>query len=212
MTRWGMAIDLRRCIGCQTCTIACKLDNGTPPNIYWRLVKDIEIGRYPNVKRIFLPLQCMHCAEPPCLAVCPTTATQKREDGIVYIDYSRCIGCGYCILACPYDARWLVKERRGFFNSELTKPEQLSPLNDKIGVCTKCDFCMDRIDEGLARGLNPGVDPEATPVCVGSCIAKALVFGDLDDPDSEVSRIVRERSAFRLLTEMGTEPSIYYVW
>jgi phenylacetyl-CoA:acceptor oxidoreductase 27-kDa subunit len=105
MTRWGMVVDLSRCVGCQTCTIVCKLDNGTPPNIYWRLVRDVEVGRYPNVKRFFLPLQCMHCAEPPCL-ICPTTATQKRKDGI---DYSKCIGCGYCILACPYDARWLIK-------------------------------------------------------------------------------------------------------
>ncbi|MEM4288246.1 MAG: 4Fe-4S dicluster domain-containing protein [Candidatus Caldarchaeum sp.] len=212
MVRWGMVIDLSKCVGCQTCTVACKLDNGTPPDIFWRFVKDVEVGAYPNVTRFFLPLHCMHCKKPPCLTVCPTTATQRRGDGIVYIDYDKCIGCGYCILACPYEARWLLKGKKGFFNDGLTQPEKLSPLADKVGVCTKCDFCMDRIDYGLANNLVPGRDPDATPVCVNSCIARALFFGDLDDPENEVSYMIRQKRAFRLLTAMDTEPSVYYVW
>ncbi len=205
-------VDLKKCVGCQTCTIACKLDNGTPPNVFWRLVRDVEVGSYPNVRRFFLPLQCMHCANPPCMDVCPTTATKKRDDGIVYIDYSLCVGCAYCIQACPYEARWLVKERRWYFGDTPTKPELLQDYTEKIGLCTKCDFCMDRIDYGIRNGKRPGADPEATPVCVNACIAGALVFGDLDDPESEASRLVRSRQAFKLLPEMGTDPSVYYLW
>lgn len=199
-------MDLRSCSGCQTCTIACKVDNATPPGVLWKSVKDVEVGAYPNVRRFFLPVQCMHCAEPPCMDVCPTTATMKRPDGIVYIDYDRCMGCGYCVLACPYDARCLIKEQVAYFPIQAQGGRKPRPL----GVAMKCDFCFDRID--LADGdSKAGKGPESTPVCVNSCPADALVFGDLDDPESRLSKVIAARPGVRLSLEMGTDPSVYYL-
>jgi phenylacetyl-CoA:acceptor oxidoreductase subunit 1 len=189
VTRWAIVADLRRCVGCQTCTAACKQANGTPPGVQWRRVLDLETGEYPEVKRAFVPVGCMHCDDPPCMHVCPSTATRKRADGIVTIDYDLCIGCGYCMVACPYDARTRVD-----------------------GVATKCTFCVDRIDAGLATGLKPGVDPEATPACVNSCIAKALHFGDADDPASNISGLLAENQSFRMHEELETGPNIHYLW
>ena len=108
MTRWAMVADLRRCVGCQTCTAACKVTNGTPAGVQWRRVLDLEMGEYPEVKRAFVPVGCMQCDDPPCMEVCPSTATRKRADGIVTIDPDLCIGCSYCAVACPYDARYKV--------------------------------------------------------------------------------------------------------
>jgi phenylacetyl-CoA:acceptor oxidoreductase subunit 1 len=188
--RWGMVVDVRRCVGCQTCTIACKQEHGLPPGIAWRFVADCEVGEYPDVRRLFLPMQCMHCAEPPCVPVCPTGASRQRADGIVWVEYGACVGCGYCAMACPYQARHLVHE---------------------TGVMTKCTFCKERIDAGRARGLAPGVDPEATPMCAVACIAGAILFGDLDDPASLVSRMVLEERAAPLMSECGTQPCVYYL-
>ena len=112
MTRWAMVADLRRCVGCQTCTAACKHANATPPGVQWRRVLDMEFGEYPDVQRAFVPVGCMHCDEPPCMDVCPTTATNKRADGIVTIDYDLCIGCAYCAVACPYQARYKTDARQ----------------------------------------------------------------------------------------------------
>ena len=113
MTRWAMVADLRRCVGCQTCTAACKHANATPPGVQWRRVIDMEVGEYPDVQRAFVPVGCQHCDEPPCMEVCPSTATKKRADGIVTIDYDLCIGCAYCAVACPYQARYKT-ERPSF--------------------------------------------------------------------------------------------------
>lgn len=208
MVRWGVAVDLKGCVGCQTCTMACKLDNVTPPEVQWQSVRDIEVGTYPNVRRFFLPVQCMHCANPPCMEVCPTKATRRRSDGIVYIDYEKCMGCGFCVLACPYEARWLVKDQEDYFPTGATGVSSPRPL----GVATKCDLCFDRIDLGMNDGKKPGMSPDATPVCVNSCPAKALVFGDLDDPQSDLSRTIKSRNSTRLHPEMGTDPSVYYLW
>ncbi len=208
MVRWGVAVDLKSCVGCQTCTMACKLDNVTPPEVQWRSVRDVEVGTYPSVRRFFLPVQCMHCANPPCMEVCPTKATRRRSDGIVYIDYEKCMGCGFCLLACPYDARSLVREQTGYFETGGQSPESPRPF----GAATKCDFCLDRIDLGMKDGHKPGTTPEVTPVCVNSCPAKALYFGDLDDPESELSKIIKARDSTRLHLEMGTDPSVYYLW
>jgi phenylacetyl-CoA:acceptor oxidoreductase 27-kDa subunit len=212
MTRYALVVDLRRCIGCQTCTIACKHSNATPPGIQWRSVLDIESGEYPDVRRTFVPVGCQHCRQPPCMSVCPTTATRQRPDGIVTINYDYCIGCGYCIVACPYDARFKVNDARYAYNGQAIASETQRHNPGQIGVATKCTFCVDRLDNGIARGLKPGVDHEATPACVNSCIANALHFGDIDDPASNVSELVRENEYFLMHEELETEPGIYYLW
>jgi phenylacetyl-CoA:acceptor oxidoreductase subunit 1 len=211
MTRWVMVADLNRCVGCQTCTAACRHANATPPGVQWRRVLDMEFGTYPDVQRAFVPTGCQHCDDPPCAKVCPTTATRKRPDGIVTIDYDLCIGCAYCSVACPYDAR--SRTLKPTFAYGRPTDDEATRRNDaRIGVATKCTFCVDRIDDGLASGRKPGVDPEATPACVNSCIASALAFGDIDDPESNVSTLLAENRHFRMHEELGTGPSFYYLW
>lgn len=206
--RWGMVIDTRRCVGCQTCTIACKQAHGLPAGTQWRFVADCEVGTYPDVRRLFLPMQCMHCAEPPCVPVCPTGASRQREDGIVWVEAAVCVGCGYCAVACPYQARHLVHDNAGSFDTP-TPAEVATAHPERRGVMTKCTFCRLRVDRGLARGLVPGVDPEATPVCATACLTNAIVFGDLDDPLSRVAEL--RRGAVALSPECGTDPSVYYL-
>ena len=209
MTRWAMVADLRRCVGCQTCTAACKQANATPPGVQWRRVVDLEVGEYPEVRRAFVPVGCMHCDEPPCMHVCPTTATRKRADGIVTVDYDLCIGCAYCAVACPYQARFKVDRQETAYRARMKNELEETK---RIGVATKCTFCADRIDAGLARGETPGVDPEATPACVNSCIARALHFGDVEDPQSNISQLLAENQSFRMHEELGTGPRFYYLW
>jgi len=212
MTRWAMVADLERCVGCQTCTAACRHANATAPAVQWRKVLDFEAGAFPDVNRTFVPVGCQHCADPPCMHVCPSTATRQRADGIVTIDYAICIGCAYCDVACPYQARFKVTKedfayREGAMQNEIER-EDLA----RIGVAQKCTFCADRIDFGIANGLTPGGDPRATPACVNACIADALHFGDLDDPQSNVSRLLREHKNFRMHAELNTEPSFFYLY
>jgi phenylacetyl-CoA:acceptor oxidoreductase subunit 1 len=208
--RWAMVIDLRRCVGCQTCTIACKQEHGLPPGIEWRTVLDCEVGRYPDVRRLFLPLACMHCEEPPCVPVCPTGASRQREDGIVWIAYDACVGCGSCAMACPYRARHFVDGPAGYFDAP-TPAEAATARPERHGVMTKCTFCKERVDAGRGRGLRPGVDPDATPVCAVACIAGAILFGNLDDATSPVRDLVLSGRALPLMSECGTRPSVYYV-
>jgi phenylacetyl-CoA:acceptor oxidoreductase subunit 1 len=206
-----MVADLRRCVGCQTCTVACRHANATPPGTQWRRVVDIEVGEYPDVRRTFVPVGCMQCDDPPCMHVCPSTATRKRPDGIVSIDYDLCIGCSYCALACPYQARYKT-DRATFAYGAPTEQEAQRHDPARLSVATKCTFCSDRIDAGLPRGLTPGVDPEATPACVNSCISGALQFGDLDDPRSHVSQLLAQNRHFRMHEALGTGPGFYYLW
>lgn len=211
MTRWAMVADLERCVGCQTCTAACRHANATSPAVQWRKVLDIEAGTYPNVSRIFVPVGCQHCADPPCMHVCPTTATRQRADGIVTVDYDLCIGCAYCEVACPYQARFLVHEPHYGYDAAMpNEVERADPA--RFGVAQKCTFCSDRVDFGIENGLVPGVDPRATPACVNSCIADALHFGDVDDPNSNVSRLLREQRSFRMHAELKTDPGFHYVF
>jgi len=169
------------------------------------------VGEYPQLNRVFVPVGCMHCADPPCMHVCPSTATRKRDDGIVTIDYDLCIGCAYCAVACPYQARYKVDKAEFAYGAPMaSEKETFDPK--RIGVATKCTFCADRIDAGLTQGLKPGVDPEATPACVNSCIADALHFGDAEDPESNVSKLLAENQHFRMHEELGTEPGFYYLW
>jgi phenylacetyl-CoA:acceptor oxidoreductase subunit 1 len=153
----------------------------------------------------------MHCSEPPCVDVCPSGATYQRKDGIVEIKNDLCIGCGYCVVACPYYARTISFEDKILSESRkgLQNPAVIN--SDRIGICTKCNFCLQRVEDGLAKGLTPGKDTDAGPLCVNYCIAEALFFGDLDDPDSKVSQLVRENKTICLQEELGTKPSVYYI-
>jgi len=154
---------------------------------------------------------CLHCNDAPCVSVCPTRATWQRADGLVVMDYQLCIGCRYCQVACPYDARsfnW--EERKGpsgyqpeWGNAEIDRRPR--------GVAEKCTFCIHRIDRGLAQGLIPGEDRQATPACVNICPVEARVFGDMNNPDSKISRLLKELPTFRLREDLGTEPNVYYV-
>ena len=211
MTRYAMVADLERCVGCQTCTASCRHANATSPAVQWRKVLDLEVGSYPNVSRVFIPVGCQHCEDPPCMHVCPTTATRKRADGIVTVDYDICIGCAYCEMACPYQARFKIESRHFAYGETAMQNESARDDPRRIGVSQKCTFCSDRIDAGLAAGLVPGLDPDATPACVNSCIADALHFGDLHDPESNVSKLLREQSHFRMHEELCTEPGFYYL-
>ena len=212
MTRYAMVVDLRRCVGCQTCTAACKHTNATPPGVQWRWVLDVEAGEFPDVTRSFVPVGCQHCDEPPCETVCPTTATKKRADGLVTIDYDLCIGCANCVMACPYDARSIVHEPR-YAYGDTPMPSEAKRFDPaRVGVSMKCTFCKDRIDHAESSGLTPGVDHEVTPACVNSCISGAMRFGDIEDATSGVSQLLAETQYFRMHEELGTEPGVYYVW
>ena len=215
MTRWGMVIDLRRCVGCYACMVSCKQDHFLPPNIFWNRLVVGETGKYPTVTKQLYPVLCNHCDEAACVKACPSGATSKREDGLVSINYDECVGCRYCLIACPYQQRTYYSDgKKEYFPGQgLTELEligqELYPLQP--GTVVKCNFCMERIDQGLAKGLRPGTDREATPVCVNACPPKARTFGDLNDPDSEISTLIKHRKGLQLHPEYGTDPSVYYV-
>ena len=212
MTRYIMTADLRRCVGCQTCTASCRQTNATPASVQWRSVLDIESGEYPDVRRSFVPVGCQHCGDPPCMHVCPTTATYQRDDGLVEIDYEKCIGCGYCAVACPYQARYIT-HRAEFAYGDMPMANEEARFDERrMSVATKCTFCMERVDAAKENGLTPGVDPEVTPACVNACIGGVLAFGDKEDPNSNVSRLLEETQHFRMHEELGTSPGFYYIW
>ncbi len=206
--RWAMVIDLSACTGCNYCTLACRAHNDIAPEISWNEV--FEVGQVGGEK-VYLPRPCMQCAHAPCVEVCPVGASTYRSDGIVMMDYERCIGCRYCEVACPYDARafnWKAFEGLNPAVPEWGQPEV--PRRPR-GVVEKCSFCYHRIDRGLALGLTPGVDADATPACVVVCPTGARLFGDLNDPESPVSKALRGHSVFRLREDLGTAPRVYYI-
>lgn len=226
MTRYGMVIDLDRCMGCRACMEACKVENNTPEASFWMYVFRFEEGEFPGTKVWFMPRPCMHCDNAPCVKVCPVGARYKREDGIVATDWDRCIGCRYCEVACPYGVNtfnWTHPEEQYYLDwndADLNRvtggdvPPYRNPDLDgsygpeerriagggrNKGVIEKCTFCVQRVENGR------------DPACVAGCPVKALVFGDLDDPNSGASRLLGSRDSFRLLEEAGTEPRVHYV-
>lgn len=205
MTRYGMAIDLSRCIGCNTCAVACKVSNNLPKDVWWNVVHtegrdfaDTSKGTYGGEMQLsWLPVNCMHCENAVCEEACPTGATVKRDDGIVTVDEETCIGCKSCMEACPYDVRRLIENEPEYY-LELPIGDPAAKSH-KGGTVEKCDFCAGRIDRG------------EKPACMELCPGRARYWGDLDDPESEVSQFLSGRNATVLLEEEGTSPSVYYV-
>jgi len=181
--RYGMVIDLERCTGCQTCTVACKVENGIEAGSGMRVEtvggahRDTPAGRYPELSMHYLPIACMHCVEPPCRDACPAEAIYQRSDGLVLIDEEKCNGCQECIEACPYQALIYDAER---------------------ALVRKCNLCLERIDQGFQ------------PFCAVCCGDEAIFFGNLADPASPVSQMVAERRAYVLRPELATRPAIHY--
>ena len=212
MARYGMVIDLSRCIACCSCMAACKAEHSWPPAFTGCRVLIKEFGSYPAVTRTVMPILCNHCKDAACVEVCPTGATSKRADGLVMVDSDKCMGCRYCMMACPYGSRSFLSTITSYFPGQgVTPQEAIGYQQLQTGVVIKCDFCQKKIDEGLKRGLKPGVAREATPSCVINCMGNARFFGDLDDPNSEVSQLIGARRGSQLHVEFGTDPSVYYL-
>jgi Fe-S-cluster-containing dehydrogenase component len=213
-------------VGCRACMEACKVENDTPQAVFWMYVFRFEEGRYPNTRVWFLPLPCMHCDNAPCVKVCPVGARYKRPDGLVATDWERCIGCRYCEVACPYGVNyfnWKAPEKNYYLdwkdrdlgpvthgatppykNPDLEKP--YGPERRRIaggghlkGVIEKCTFCVHRVEKGQ------------TTACAQACPVFAIQFGDLEDPNSTVSHLLKKRPHFRLLEEAGTQPRVFYL-
>ena len=205
---WAMVIDLGTCIGCERCAFACQATNDTTTGHLWNIIlRDEETFAKP----VFLPRPCMHCEHAPCVEVCPVKATFHREDGIVVMDYQRCIGCRYCMVACPYGSRVFNWEERADENPMVPTWGTVENPRRPRGVVEKCTFCSHRIDAGLERGIRPGYDRAATPACCVICPTEARVFGDLRDPESPASRKMVGRQAVVLRPELGTKPRVYYL-
>jgi Fe-S-cluster-containing dehydrogenase component len=222
--KWVMVIDLRRCVGCDACTIGCIAENKLPPGVVYRPVVKEEFGEFPNVRLRFTPRPCMQCEEPPCVPVCPVKATWRRPDGVVTIDYDRCIGCRYCVTACPYGSRtsdygdWYTNseaagspggpdrpvvgaaaewERRP--SHEYAKGWSREGGRAPVGNARKCHFCLHRLEVGQL------------PMCATTCIGRSTYFGDANDPHSLVSELLARHDVQTLLPHKGTRPRVYYI-
>ena len=221
--RWGMVIDLDRCTACQACVTACQVENNVPPPtpetaaigraIRWMDLIPYQEGEYPHVRLRLLPRPCMQCDHPPCVNVCPVGATTRGQDGIVAQIYARCIGCRYCTTACPYTLRyfnWYEPRWPGDLGEALNPEVSVRPK----GVVEKCTFCHHRLQKARDRAAaeKRGIEPEEyVPACAEACPTQAIAFGDLADPNSNVSRLTRSPRVFRLLEDLGTEPKVYYL-
>ncbi|MDK2985991.1 MAG: hypothetical protein PWQ96_1634 [Clostridia bacterium] len=198
--RYGMVIDLLRCVGCNSCTVACRAEHGTPAAVHYNKIKKYEVGKYPTAKMKFLPMPCMHCQDPPCLKVCPTGATYKNSEGIVLVDHEKCLGCRACIVACPYESRQFLWDIKNYFQGQNPTPyEKKKHKNYDRGTVVKCNFCLNRLKNGRL------------PACVETCPGQARYFGDLDDPESIVSKLVALYRGVPFREELGTEPAVYYI-
>lgn len=221
--RWGMVIDVDRCTGCEACVAACHAENNIATvgdqqaargrAMHWIHVERYWDGEFPNVRVRFRPVPCQQCDAAPCEPVCPTYASYHNADGLNAQVYNRCIGTRYCANACPYSVRFF-----NWFNPAWDKPLHLQLNPDvsvrEVGVMEKCTFCIQRIKaaelqaEAEKRELKDG---EFSPACVQTCPTNAMVFGDLNDPTSAVSRLSDSVRGTRLLAEVGTFPKVTYL-
>ena len=233
--KWGMVIDLEKCTGCQACTTACAMENTNLPGEAWQDVLFYHEGEYPTGQLKWLPRPCMHCEDPSCVHVCPTRATYKDpEDGLVLIDWDKCIGCKYGMLACPYGVRFFTDEparvspdiREAYPDEEkewsppYEMPEHKQSARTGVGVhrkgvVSKCTFCAHKIREAPegVSDLDPD-DPELVeyvPACVRTCAPTARYFGDLDNPESKVNQLIADKRGVRLLDHTGNRPQVYYL-
>ncbi len=223
MARWGMVIDLDKCTGCQACVVACKVENNVPfeePGqahagrvMAWMDMITVIEGEYPDVRVRYMPRPCMQCDEPPCIKVCPVSATYKNPEGFVAQIYPRCIGCRYCTNACPYTVKsfnWYPPQWPKPMGNYLNPDVAIRPK----GVVEKCTFCVQRLQRAREQAESEGRplrEDDYVPACVESCPSAAMYFGDLDDPNSQVAALAQNARAFRLLEELGTKPKVYYL-
>jgi Fe-S-cluster-containing dehydrogenase component len=221
--RWGMAIDLDRCTGCQACVAACHAENNLPLSdpeqaamgraVHWIRVDRYYEGEFPDIRVKYMPVLCQQCDEAPCEPVCPVYATYHNHEGLNVQVYNRCVGTRYCANNCPYSVRFF-----NWFEPHWPEPLELQHNPDVAvrpsGVMEKCTFCIQRIqrvEREAKAGNRPVADGEAQPACVQSCPAEAMTFGDLNDPDSKVARLAASGRATRLLEDLGTKPKVFYL-
>jgi len=221
--KWGMVVDLDRCTGCEACVVACHAENNIPTagadeaargrTKHWIRVERYWEGEFPDARLRFQPVLCQQCDNAPCEPVCPTYASYHTEEGLNAQVYNRCVGTRFCANACPYSVRFF-----NFFNPIWEKPLHLQLNPDvsvrEVGVMEKCTFCVQRIQSAEIQAKSEKrelKDGEFNPACVQSCSPHALVFGDLNDPGSEISRLAKSRRATKLLGELGTAPSVSYL-
>lgn len=218
-----MVIDLDKCTGCGACQVACKMENNVPavaPEeaakdrvMFWMDMITSYEGEFPNVQVKRMPKPCFHCDNPPCTKVCPVRATYRNDEGLVAQIYSRCIGCRYCMAACPFTSKVYNWYDQPVFN------EHHAVLNPDVsarmaGVVEKCSFCAHRLIKVKERAAmeDRGIrDNEYMPACAEICPADAISFGDLDDKTSKVYKLSRSYRASRIMDDLGVEPKVYYL-
>ncbi|MDR2837788.1 MAG: 4Fe-4S dicluster domain-containing protein [Azonexus sp.] len=222
--KFGRLIDLKRCMGCRSCVAVCATENYFTPGSPWNVMVEYEVGAYPKVKTIYNPMGCMHCEKPACKAVCDyigVKAIRKTEFGPVIVDYDKCIGCGYCGNTCPYGVPQLNGKKlaplspgKGAVGSEAIPLAARHPTHQKKAqTVEKCTFCYHKLEQAAVDGKldRVGKDQAYTPSCDLVCPVQARMFGDIDDPGSDIAKRIKETGAVQLKKEFGTAPQVFYV-
>ncbi len=223
MARFVRLIDMERCMGCRACVAACNVENFLTPEAPWNVMIEHEVGSYPNTRTVFATMNCMHCEEPPCKLACDAIgvfAITKNEYGVVLIDYDKCIGCEYCSAVCPYGVPQYNRGLETLYPGGYQTPYEGLPYaqrhpthRKKAHVVEKCTFCWHKLERAVKAGKTDQIGklPEYTPSCDVVCPVGARLFGDIEDPNSAVSRQIGAKKATQLKKEFGTRPQVYYV-